>query len=196
MASKQAIATALKGLSANYRVSPDPDLPDIWLLGLQDVGDADLLRAIGKIVAEDEFFPKLARVRNVLGLNRKTPPDVTGILERIRALTTYHPNTGDTLPRVETVRDELGDAIANAYGFVGPNRLQAVVFGGSGVGADIAGREFADALEHAQEAGESVALPPVSQSKRLTAGRPSVTIYGERPAPLIPLLASGPRPRA
>ena len=180
MATKQAVATALKGLAANYGTPLDPALPDIWMLGLQDVEDAALMRAVGNLVATDEFFPKLARVRNVLGVNRKSPPNVTDICERIRGLCDYHPQYGTTLPSVERVRIELGDAVADAYGYIGPKRLEAVVFQGAGVGADIAGREFADALSEAQNAGADLTLLPSVARPMLAA--PSITRYGERPA--------------
>lgn len=181
MASKQAIATALKGLAANYGTALDPDLPDIWLLGLQDVEDAALMQAMGKVVATDEFFPKLARVRNLLGMNVQPLPDVNGIVERLRGMCDYHPNYGTTLPSVERVRAELGDAIADAYGFIGPKRLEAVVFSGEGVGADIAAREFGEHLQAAQKVGANVTLLPSTARKQLSNASQSVFLDGARP---------------
>ena len=178
MATKPAIAAALKGLAANYNRQPDPALTDIWWLALQDVPDDRLSAAVGRIVARSRFFPTVAEVRDALGLNVQPLPDVTGICERLRGMCDYHPNHGTMLPSVERVRRELGEAIADAYGYIGPNRLEAVVFGGGGVGADIAGREFATALSTAQEAGQVVALPPVRETPRLSNASQSVFIDG------------------
>lgn len=167
MATKAAIANAIKMLAVNFRHSPDPQLPDLWLAAFADLTDEQMQKATVAIVSTDDFFPTVKRVRDVLGLNHKPKPDVAGTFARLRALTTYHPNTGDTMPSVERVREELGDAIADAYGFVGPKRLEAAVFDGTGTGADIAAREFAEQLEAAQDAGLSVALPPMHAMKLL-----------------------------
>lgn len=174
MASKQAIATALKGLSANYGNAPDPALPDIWMLALQDVDDSDLLRAVAKIVATSEFFPKVASVRNVLGMNRTERPDVDGIVKRIWSLSSYHPQYGTNPPSVGKVRDELGDTIADAYALVTPDRL----FANSEVGRDIARREFADDLTTAAEQGYSAALPAPKRMPALPSGP---VLYDQKP---------------
>ena len=174
MASKQAIATALKGMSANYGTALDPALPDIWMLALQDVEDADLLRAVGKIVATSEFFPRVASVRNALGLNRTEKPDVDGIVKRIWSLASYHPQYGTNPPSVGKVRDELGDTIADAYALVTPDRL----FANSEVGRDIARREFAADLATAAEQGYPVALPAPKPLPALPSGP---VVYNQTP---------------
>lgn len=175
MASPKAVATALKGLSANFRTQPDPDLPDIWLLGLDGVDDADLMRAVGVIVSRDEFFPKLARVRDILGLNKTEKPDSEAIVKRIWSLASYHPQYGTNPPSVGLVREKLGDTIADAYALVGPERL----FSNSEVGRDIARREFTADLTTAAEQGYQVSLPPVEARPMLSA--PSVEVYDEAP---------------
>jgi hypothetical protein len=166
MATKQAIATAIKGLSANYGTAPDPALPDIWMLGLQDVDDADLLRAVGKIVATSEFFPKVATIRNLLHRNRVEKPDVDGIISRIWSFASYHPVYGTHPPSVGKVRDELGDVIADAYALVTPDRL----FANSEIGRDIARREFADDLTTAAAQGHAVSLPAPTPVPALPSG--------------------------
>jgi len=174
MASKQAIAAALKGLAANYRISLDPDLPDIWLLGLQDVDDEALMQAVGKIVARERFFPTIAVVRDALGLNRLDKPDTDGILARIWQLANYHPQWGTTPPSVGTVREHLGETIGDAYALVTGDRL----FNGNQTGRDIARREFADDLTTAAENGYSVALPAPNPVPMLASGP---VIYDDAP---------------
>ncbi len=167
MASKPAIATALKGLSANYNRELDPDLPAIWHLALSEVTDDQLNAAVARLVGRSKFFPTIADVRDALGLNDMPLPDVREILDRIRGLMTYHERTGEQMPTVERVRRALGDAIADAYGFVGPHRLEAAVFGANLTGADIAWREFATELKYAQSNGRSLTLPPLAEMYRL-----------------------------
>lgn len=189
MASKQAVASTLKALAANYSKALDPALPEVWFLAFQEVSDEALKAGVGKAVATLEFFPSVAGMRNVLGLNRKSPPNVTAICERIRGLCDYHPQYGTTLPSVERVRAELGDAVADAYGYIGPKRLEAVVFDGAGVGADIAGREFATALSEAQDAGADLTLlPPVARPMLSASG---TTLYNVRPEQGFKRLTAG-----
>lgn len=182
MASEQKIQWALSVLSV---LSPERQMTReqvaAYAMALGDMTDEQLDYAVKRAVRECKFYPKPAELRDLAGVNSKPKPDVTGILARIKALTTYHPNTGDTLPSVERVREELGDAIANAYGYIGPRRLEAVVFEGVGVGADIAGREFATALEDAQDAGQVVALPPMREMRRLSNANQSVFVDGAEP---------------
>lgn len=148
-----------------------------YAMALGDMTDEQLDYAVKRAVRECKFYPKPAELRDFAGVNAKPKPDVTGIISRIRGLVTFF-NGAEHMPSVELVRDQLGDAIANAYGFVGPRRLESVVFDGVGVGADIAAREFASALEGAQEAGQSVALPPLTEMKRLSNASQSLFIDG------------------
>ena len=166
MATKPAIAAALKGLAANYNRQPDPALPDIWWLALQDVPDDRLSAAVGRIVARSRFFPTVAEVRDALGLNVVEKPDTAAITSRIWSLAHYHPEYGTVPPSVTQVRTELGDTIADAYAVVGPDRL----FANSEVGRDIARREFTADLTTAADQGLSVALPPARPVPALPAG--------------------------
>lgn len=181
MATGEAIASVLHGFGITFRTPITKELAQTWIRALADVPDDLLQVAANRVVLECEFFPTPAKVRNLAGMNATQKPDVTGILNRIRGLTTYHPNIGDQMPSVERVRAELGDAIANAYGYIGPRRLEAVVFDGVGTGADIAAREFATALDDAQDAGQSVALPPMRQTKQIGTASQSVFYDNARP---------------
>jgi hypothetical protein len=138
----------------------------VYEMALSDLTDEQLQYATAKLVRDCTFFPKPVEIREAVGANAKPLPDVRGICDRIRGLVTYH-NGYEHMPSVERVREHCGDAIAQAYGLVGPARMEGVVFGGSGTGADIAAREFAAQLEAAQDAGLSVALPPMQAMKLL-----------------------------
>lgn len=166
MASKKAIASVLNGLAANYSKALDPALPEIWFLAFGDVSDDQLNAAVGKVVASEEYFPTVAKMRNAMGLNKKALPDVAGIRERLRHMAAQN---DDRMPSVERVKLVLGEAIGNAYGFIGPNRLEGFVFDGFGVGTDIATREFADLLAAEQDNGADLTLLPVAEVLRLNA---------------------------
>lgn len=174
MASKQAIGAAMLGLAANYNRDIAPELVGIWMKALHDVTDEQLDVSVQRIVAESKFFPTVAEVREKAGANAQPLPDTDGILRRIRGLVTFDARYGESMPSVERVRDALGDAIADAYGFVGPRRLEAVVFGGSSVGVDIAAREFGSALQAAQKSGQVIALPSGAEVKQLSNREQSV----------------------
>ena len=177
MASKQTIAKCVAILGTAFPKDIPVGLLDVWTLALADVADADLERATLTAIQTSEFFPSIKAIRDAAGVNAKSLPGTAGILTRLRGMMGFH----EEMPSVERVREELGDAIANAYGFVGPKRLEAVVLDGEGVGADIASREFATALRNAQESGQSVTLPPLSEVKRLSNARQSLFIDGEPP---------------
>ncbi len=178
MASEAKVQWALSVLSV---LSPERQMTReqvaAYAMALGDMTDEQLDYAVKRAVRECRFYPKPAELRDFAGVNVKPKPDVSGTLDRIRALVTYH--RGDQMPSVERVRESLGDAIANAYGYVGPQRLESVVLGGSGVGADIAGREFATALADAQESGQDVSLPPFREMKQLSNASQSVFIDGQ-----------------
>lgn len=177
MASKQAIASAMVGLAANYNRDIAPELVGIWLKALQDVTDESLDRAVQRIVAESKFFPSVAEVREKAGANYKPKPDTEGIVAAIWSLASYHPQYGTTPPSVGLVREKLGDTIAQAYAMVGSGRM----FGGNETGRDIARREFSKDLEVAAEQGCDISLPPTPVTKRLSGG--AVTLYDEVPKP-------------
>lgn len=189
MATREAVAKTLAVFGALFPRDITPELVSIYHAALSDVSDDALRVAMGKCVQTARFFPQPAEIRDTVGANAKPLPDVDGIVERLKGMCDYHPQYGTTMPRVERVRAELGDAIADAYGFVGPKRLEAVVFGGEGTGADIAAREFAEHLLDAQQAGAEVRmLQPVG---RPMLSAPSVTLYDARPAGGFKRLASG-----
>lgn len=148
-----------------------------YAMALGDMTDEQLDYAVKRAVRECRFYPKPAELRDFAGVNAKPKPDVSGALDRIRALVTYY--NGEQMPSVERVRDALGDVIANAYGYVGPQRLEAVVLGGSGVGVDIAAREFATALSDAQASGQDIALPPLTAMPQLSNASQSLFLDGQ-----------------
>jgi len=150
----------------------------VYEMALSDLTDDQLQYATAKLVRDCTFFPKPVEIREAVGANAKPLPDVAGIVNRLRGLVTYH-NGYEHMPSVERVREHCGDAIAQAYGFVGPNRMEGVVFDGSGTGVNIAAREFAEQLADAQESGLPVALPPMQPVKQLISASQSVFIDGQ-----------------
>ncbi len=179
MASNTAVAACLAVLKHLPSDSPvTAETVAFYALGLRDLSDDALERATARAAASCTFRPQPAELIKLSG-HQPSLPDVDGIVSRLRGMCDYHPQYGTKMPSVERVRNELGDAIADAYGFVGPKRLEAVVFGGDGTGAEIAAREFAELLRDAQRDGADVQLlPPVA---RPMLAAPSVTLYDERP---------------
>lgn len=171
MATREAVVKTLAVFGSLFPRDISPELVSIYHAALEDVGDDGLRAAMAQCVRTAKFFPTPAEIRDAVGANNRSAlPDVSGICERIRGLCSYHPQAGDTLPSVERVRQVLGDAIADAYGYVGPARLEGVIFRGSGTGVDIARREFADLLAAAQKDGQHIAIPAPNATPLLNAG--------------------------
>lgn len=179
MASTEAVVRCLSVLK---HLPSDTPLTEesvaFYAIGLRGLSDDQLDRATERAVSSCTFRP-MPKDLLALVAEPKPLPDVRGILERLRGMCDYHPNYGTTLPSVQRVRNELGDAIADAYGFIGPKRLEAIVFDGEGVGADIAMREFADHLYAAQKDGADITLLPSVARPMLAA--PSLTLYDNAP---------------
>lgn len=177
MPSRREIAKMLAVFAELYPRPITEQTAGVYEMALSDLTDEQVQIATATLVRTATFFPKPAEIRKAVGANTQPPPDVAGILNRICGLVTYH-NGHEYMPSVERVREMCGDAIAQAYGYVGPNRMEGVVFGGIGTGVDIATREFAEALAEAQDAGHSVALPPIQDTKRLSNASQSVFVDG------------------
>lgn len=179
MASTEAVARCLSIIKHLPSDGPlTAESVTFYALGCRELTDAELEAATARAVSSCTFRPQPAELVKLSGY-KPALPDVNGIVARLRGMCDYHPNYGTSLPSVERVRAELGDAIADAYGYIGPKRLESVVFGGEGVGADIAAREFGEHLLDAQKVGANVSLPAPVARPMLAA--PSITLYGERP---------------
>jgi hypothetical protein len=75
-------------------------------------------------------------------------------MRAIEKLGWYDPHCGWVYPRPDTVREKLGDAVANAYGFVGSARL----FSANDTTRDIAARDFGTSLVSEQAEGKRLLL--------------------------------------
>jgi hypothetical protein len=175
MPSRREIAKMLAVFAELYPRPITEQTAGVYEMALSDLTDDQIQYATAQLVRTATFFPKPAEIREAVGANVQPAPDTAGILNRIRGLVTYH-NGREYMPSVERVSEALGDAIAQAYGYVGPSRMEGVVFGGSGTGVDIAAREFATALAEAQDAGQCVALPPMRDTKQLSNANQSLFV--------------------
>ena len=172
MASPKCISTVLAVL---HEAEPTRQLTkqtaEIWLAIFADVDDAKMLDTAKQLVVEPgrRFFPSPGEFR--AKLQGQLPAlDVAGITRRIEALGMYNPHVGWIWPRVDAVRDALGEGIARAYGVVGAR-----------LGADdettrsIAQRDFHGELHAileregptALEAPKRLALPSGDDAKQL-----------------------------
>lgn len=180
MATREAVVKTLAVFGALFPRDISPELVSIYHAALSDVSDDDLKLAMGKCVQTARFFPQPAELRDKVGANVKALPDMSAIHARLRSLV-FVTGRSEDLPSVEKVRAHCGDAIASAYGLVGPKRLEGFVFDGTGVGTDIAVREFAKAIADAQESGQDIALPPLPQVKQLGNASQSLFVDGAAP---------------
>lgn len=169
MASKKAISLVLSIMHEAY---PNREITEatgpVWLELFADVGDEALVAAVKKCCVEPgrSFFPGAGDVRKYLTKPIELP-DVPKTLRQISKLGQYHPARSWIDPRVETVREKLGDAIANAYASIGPVRL----YSENDTTRDIAERDFG-ALLTEELRTESLQIAAPSQPKKLNPGVP------------------------
>lgn len=155
MASKQAVATALKMFALTFAGDVSDERVDLYQAALADVDDAALKAATTRLVAthKGEWIPVPALIREAAGANVRPRVDAEAVRHAIYEIAGYNPN-GFSPPRVEAVRQRLGDAVADAYGAVGGGRLFA-----DGTTGEIALRDFAKELEACQRERGILALP-------------------------------------
>ena len=119
---------------------------EAWAITFADWDDAEFQACARKAAstAGRTFFPTPGEIAAC----RALPAVDTGkILRRISALGTYNPN-GWLYPSIETVRDSMGEAVAQAYAAAGAERCFA---DDDSITQDIARRSFASELGHAQK---------------------------------------------
>jgi len=147
MASNQTIATVLAYLHELYQNREvTPATGDAWSMAFADWDDAELLTCARKAATSPgrSFFPTPGEIAAF----RVLPVvDASTVLRRISALGAYNPN-GWLYPSIETVRDSMGEAVAQAYAAAGAERCFA---DDDSITQDIARRSFASELGHAQK---------------------------------------------
>lgn len=151
MASREMVGKVLALFGATFPKDVSPELVLVWLEVMGDVEDAALAKAARQALNDCRFFPAPAEVRAYLP--KPPAPDVDAMMTAIAGLASYLPTTGTTYPRVETVRQLLGDAVGEAYGMAGGPRS---LFSGNDTTASIARRDFAQALTSAVKAGLTI----------------------------------------
>lgn len=161
MATPDAIAGAL-ALLAEAR--PDRAITaqtvQVYAVALEDIDDAALGRAVKRALRECKFFPVPAELREFAGVAKPRPvpaPDVAELVRQIWGHAEDSPGYGQRPPRVELVRQVFGDSVAEAYGYVGPERL----FSSNQTTWEIARRDFAEELRASMSARAERALPPM-----------------------------------
>jgi hypothetical protein len=170
MATHKAIQISLAAFAEDRGGEVTPVRAELWFQCLDDVSDADLLRATNTLLRAghkgDGWLPTISTVRNAAGANAKYAAeplpaiDVEGLLARIERLGEYdYPRSYFVVPGVETVRTAIGEAEARAYGQVGATRL----FSANDLTRDIARQEFTKALRSEQrDLQERGALPQLA----------------------------------
>lgn len=166
MATPNAVGKCLALFGSIFPRDISPELTQVWIDAFSDVTDEQLGAVTRTAIKTAKYFPVPAELRDMLGANHRALPDVAGIRDRLRHMAAQN---DDRMPSVERVRLVLGPAIASAYSFIGPHRLEGFVFDGYGVGTDIATREFGDALSAEQDHGADLTLPSVADTLRLNA---------------------------
>jgi hypothetical protein len=173
MATHEALAKAMAVLGATLPTREvTPEMVTGYDLALEDMTDAQLSVAVKRAVAECRFFPAPAELRDFAGMPKASDeptPDVEGLLKNIWGHADYDPQYGTNPPRVEKVRDVFGDAVAEAYGYVGPGRL----FSSNETTWTIARRDFAEALRSAMLAHGERSLPALNAGARTLLAPPT-----------------------
>ncbi|HTE46506.1 MAG TPA: hypothetical protein VK636_14740 [Gemmatimonadaceae bacterium] len=146
MATNRAVVASLAMLGRAFAGVVDEERVELYRAALEDLTDEQLATATALVVKSHtgEFIPPPAVVRKAIA-PAATTIDAVGILRRIEKLAVYNPNVGMVYPRVDVVREQLGDATAYAYAAAGGPR----VFSDNEVSRDIATREFQKALSDA-----------------------------------------------
>lgn len=150
MASKRAVAVALAMLAEGRAATVTEATTNAWVMALDDITDAELGAAVRTYLreSEDRFMPPPAALRKLVLAARPRPVEeprasAFEIVRTIERLAVSTPAGFVTWPRVESVRERFGDAVAHAYGYVGASRL----FADSPTTRDIALRDFAVAYD-------------------------------------------------
>jgi hypothetical protein len=160
MASHETVARALAIMQELWSREITPELVRIYRAALADVDDDALLAAVRRALATCKFFPVPAELRDLAGVARprlEPAPDVAELVRQIWGHAEDSPGYGQRPPRVELVRQVFGDSVAEAYGYVGPERL----FSSNETTWQIARRDFAEELRASMSARAERALPPM-----------------------------------
>jgi hypothetical protein len=160
MASHETVARALAIMQELWSREITPELVRIYRAALADVDDDTLLAAVRRALASCKFFPVPAELRHLAGVGRprlEPAPDVAELVRQIWGHAEDSPGYGQRPPRVELVRRVFGDSVAEAYGYVGPERL----FASNETTWQIARRDFAEELRASMSARAERALPPM-----------------------------------
>lgn len=171
MASERAVAT---GLAMMHECFPTreitPATAKAFGLLFEDTPDTDFLKACKVLCRENgrTFFPSPGEIFAVLA-PAPASYDIDSLCATIHDLGSYDPIRGWCYPSIQTLREKLGDAVADAYALAGGS---AQVFAnadsdGRSVGRDIARRTLAKEL--AKPAPLSIQNRPV-----LTPGSPQI----------------------
>ena len=175
MATARGVEAALKLLATNFAGEVTVEKVKVWGAALGDVTDEQLGAAIPHIIKTHtgDFIPPVGVIREACGANDHAAIDTANVIRSIERLGApqfvdgFSEQTGWVMPRVERVREALGDAVANAYGAVGGG---ARLFCDDETGRTIAERDFMLALRSETAAEERRALPSERKPQRIAAG--------------------------
>lgn len=166
MASPRTIATILAFLHELYPTREIGEATnEAWHIAFADWDDETLTVCARNAAATPgrSFFPTPGEIAAF----RPAPAiDTAALLRRISAIGTYNPN-GWIYPRIEAVRDALGDAVADAYAAAGAERCFAE---DESVTQDIARRAFGKELDAAQKLAPTRPLLAAPKQQQLAAG--------------------------
>lgn len=170
MASSNAVGRCLAILKHLPSDSPvTEETTAFYALGLRDLSDDALGRAVARATSTCTFRPQPAELIRLAGVGEQTAVlPVHDALERIQRLGCYNPH-GWQYPRIDEVRRHISAAAAEAYGAVGSSRL----FGENETSRAIAERDFAEVYQSAIRTDRRAALPAPDEV-RLLPGASSV----------------------
>lgn len=158
MASKKAIATVLSIFHETFPTrAVSGTTAEVWLTVFHNVEDDALMRAALRLARDPDrrFFPTTGEVFAAMGAEAR-PVDVLNIIHRIECLGFYDPHRGWVYPTYATIKDALGEDIANAYTVAGGPSIYAD--DSSAITREISRRKFGEQLEEAQRRQPGIPL--------------------------------------
>jgi hypothetical protein len=145
-------------LSCAFAGDVDEERLNLYSAALEELSDEELARATTIVVKTHTggFIPPPAVILKAVAATRPTV-DVDAMIRSIENLGKYSPHVGKIYPRVEAVRQALGDGMAYAYAAAGGKQL----FSENDVSRQIATREFQKAAEYVVSLPAGSPLPVI-----------------------------------
>lgn len=155
MIERNAFGAGMAVLAGNFSRNLDAPMMKVYYQYLSSqLTTEEFEQAIKQCIAEETFWPPVAVILRKIRKPEKARSiavDGPSVIRQIEKMATYNPSVGMIYPRVDAVRERLGEPVAYAYAAAGAHRL----FSDNEISRDIATREFQKAMTDAVNNPES-----------------------------------------